>query len=1080
MLRWCTSTHSFTLLRIMTSTALVLALVLAQVGLSTPVVRAAQFAVTSTADSGAGTLRQAILDANGSAGADIITFNLPAGSTIALSSPLPPIFGDLLIGGPGAEQLTVSGSATSRVFTVLGGTVTISGLAVRSGRAQGGAGGAGSAAGGGGGGAGLGGGMLINAGTVSLIDILFDDNHAIGGAGGAGSAGTTGGGGGGGGSNGAGGAGSTAAFAGGGGGFYGPGGAAGASYAGGGGGFTGRGGGTAGAAADMGGGGAGNSAGAAGGGAGGAAGGGGGGGSVGFPGASAGTAGSATGGTGGFGGGGGGGAAGGSGGAGSDFGGGGGGTGSAAADGGGAGGFGGGGGGGIDQGGAGGFGGGGGGAGYGSGAAGGEHGGAGIGVNGGGGAGLGGALFVRSGRVNLVNTRFGNNSTAGGAGAGSGERGLGKGGALYVAPGSTVVSADTAPLFSANSAQDGGTDAADNQNQYGTLAVQSGSVQAIAGSGQVAFVGESFATALQEQVKVGDTAIPFAPVKFSIISSGGAGATFAGGATSVYVFAGASGTATAPALTANTTVGSFSVTASVPGIAGVAHYSLLNRGRTTTAVSTQPQPSVYGQEVTITAQVVPVAPAAGTPGGAITFKDGDTTLGTAALINGVATLKSTSLAVGAHSITASYAGSAIFANSASSPASHTVNKAGTTTALTITPAGTVFGQVLTLSTRVTANAPGAGTPGGTVTFKNGSTVLGSVTLANGAAAYPIGGLGVGAYAITAEYGGSIRYAGSTSTATNHTIGKAATATTLEIAPNPSIIGDTVLFTATVATNAPGSGTAGGLVYFNDGATVIGAGPLVNGVATFNTATLDVGDHPITAQYAGSDNFAASTSAAATQTVKRKTLVTMTTTPNPARVGDEVTFSITVQDTPPGLDMVVAAALIAPSGAVEVVAGDGTVIATVALQNGAGTHKMTMPGGTHQLTARYAGDATYGGNTSAVLAQTVERFRTTTTMGRSATSTNLGQALIVSAEVLPDDPARGTPGGEVAFLVDGVAACTGTLQDGTATCTLGSLVPGAHLIAAEYGGDATFDPSGANPVFHTVDSSAFLYLPRITR
>ncbi|MCB0051372.1 MAG: hypothetical protein KDE24_17710, partial [Caldilinea sp.] len=69
-------------------------------------------------------------------------------------------------------------------------------------------------------------------------------------------------------------------------------------------------------------------------------------------------------------------------------------------------------------------------------------------------------------------------------------------------------------------------------------------------------------------------------------------------------------------------------------------------------------------------------------------------------------------------------------------------------------------------------------------------------------------------------------------------------------------------------------------------------------------------------YAGSDNFAASTSAAATQTVKRKTLVTMTTTPNPARVGDEVTFSITVQDTPPGLDMVVAAALIAPSGAVE--------------------------------------------------------------------------------------------------------------------------------------------------------------------
>src|SRR5690606_30280196 len=125
---------------------------------------------------------------------------------------------------------------------------------------------------------------------------------------------------------------------------------------------------------------------------------------------------------------------------------------------------------------------GGGGAGYGSGAAGGEHGGAGIGVNGGGGAGLGGALFVRSGRVNLVNTRFANNSTTGGLGAGSGERGLGKGGAIYVVPGSTMVSADTTPFFSANSAQDGGSDGADNQNQYGSLTVQSGAVVAVAGS----------------------------------------------------------------------------------------------------------------------------------------------------------------------------------------------------------------------------------------------------------------------------------------------------------------------------------------------------------------------------------------------------------------------------------------------------------------------------------------------------------------------------------------------------------------------------------------------------------------------
>ncbi len=240
MLCCCTSTYSHTVFRLLATTALVFSMILAQALLAAPAALAAQITVTSAADAGAGTLRQAILDANGSAGADIITFNLPAGSTIALSSPLPPIAGDVLIGGPGAEQLTVSGSATARVFTVLGGTVTISGLTIRSGKAQGGAGGTGSAAGGGGGGAGLGGGMLVNAGTVSLIDVVFEENQAIGGAGGPGSAGTTGGGGGGGGSNAPGGAGSTAAFAGAGGGFSGAGGTAGAGFAGGGGGYTGR------------------------------------------------------------------------------------------------------------------------------------------------------------------------------------------------------------------------------------------------------------------------------------------------------------------------------------------------------------------------------------------------------------------------------------------------------------------------------------------------------------------------------------------------------------------------------------------------------------------------------------------------------------------------------------------------------------------------------------------------------------------------------------------------------------------------------------------------------------------------
>ena len=181
-------------------------------------------------------------------------------------------------------------------------------------------------------------------------------------------------------------------------------------------------------------------------------------------------------------------------------------------------------------------------------------------------------------------------------------------------------------------------------------------------------------------------------------------------------------------------------------------------------------------------------------------------------------------------------------------------------------------------------------------------------------------------------------------------------------------------------------------------------------------------------------------------------------------------------------MVVAAALIAPSGAVEVVAGDGTVIATVALQNnGAGTHKMTMPGGTHQLTARYAGDATYGGNTSAVLAQTVERFRTTTTMGRSATSTNLGRRSSSAPRYSPTQTGTRHAWRRSRLLV-GRRRCLhpGRCKTARPPARWACLRPRRDLIAAEYGGDATFDPSGANPAFpHGGQQRAFTSTYRVS-
>lgn len=139
----------------------------------------ATFTVSNTNDSGAGSLRQEILDANAAAGAD--TINITAGGTITLGSELV-ISDDTTINGNGA---TISGNNASRVFFVSSGTVTLQNLTIANGKAQDGSGGTPNAGSGGGGAAGLGGGLFINAGSVSLSNVSFTGNQAVGGAGGA-------------------------------------------------------------------------------------------------------------------------------------------------------------------------------------------------------------------------------------------------------------------------------------------------------------------------------------------------------------------------------------------------------------------------------------------------------------------------------------------------------------------------------------------------------------------------------------------------------------------------------------------------------------------------------------------------------------------------------------------------------------------------------------------------------------------------------------------------------------------------------------------------------------------------------
>jgi hypothetical protein len=207
-----------------------------------------------------------------------------------------------------------------------------------------------------------------------------------------------------------------------------------------------------------------------------------------------------------------------------------------------------------------------------------------------------------------------------------------------------------------------------------------------------------------------------------------------------------------------------------------------------------------------------------------------------------------------------YGGDWNFADSTSKAVSQVVNKATTTTALTSSQNPSKFGQSATFTATVTSSG---GTPTGTVTFKDGSSTLGTGTLSSGKATFSISTLAVGSHSITAVYGGSTDFAGSTSPVLTQTVKQATSSTALASSLNPSTFGAAVKFTATVTSSG---GTPTGTVTFKDGSSTLGSGTLSSGKAKYTTSTLAVGSHSITAVYGGSTSYSGSTSPVLTQTV----------------------------------------------------------------------------------------------------------------------------------------------------------------------------------------------------------------------
>lgn len=228
-----------------------------------------------------------------------------------------------------------------------------------------------------------------------------------------------------------------------------------------------------------------------------------------------------------------------------------------------------------------------------------------------------------------------------------------------------------------------------------------------------------------------------------------------------------------------------------------------------------------------------------------------------------------------------------------------------------------------------------------------------------------------------------------------------TSTAVSSSANPSVFSQPVTLTATVTTS--GAGTPTGNVQFFDGATPIGGPVALNGSgqAQITTSALSVGNHTITAQYAGASGACTGTfnsssgSLSGGQQVNAANTATGITSngTNPVGVNIPVTYTATVSPVSP--------AVATPTGTVTFFRDGGAVCTNVAL-NGSGQATCTITftvAASYNITAQYNGTTNFNSSTSLTFVQQVV----------GPTAANVG----VSGRVLDLD-GRGVSGARVAM------------------------------------------------------------------
>ncbi len=265
---------------------------------------------------------------------------------------------------------------------------------------------------------------------------------------------------------------------------------------------------------------------------------------------------------------------------------------------------------------------------------------------------------------------------------------------------------------------------------------------------------------------------------------------------------------------------------------------------TTTTVQSSEDPSKLGDPVTFTATVSSDQVGSGPPTGTAQFSiDGNPFGGPVTVLGGLATLTTSALVVGNHTISAAYASDSGRFNTSSGTlsGSQEIDKADVSIGLTVDHPISTYGHAVTFTVGVAAITTGLPAPSGTVTISEGETNLGRASLINGQATIITSALPIGDDSIVAHYSGDGNFNQNTTTPFDETVVPVLTSTSIaSVTPNPRnaiVSAIDVTFSVPIDTSslAPGA-----LTMTDDGGSNLINGGVFLGLVHGTTTTYAIG------------------------------------------------------------------------------------------------------------------------------------------------------------------------------------------------------------------------------------------------